>query len=34
MRRQRNPYQMKEQDKAIAGELSETDLSNVLDKEF
>ena len=34
MRRQRNMFQMKEQDKTIAKDLSETDKSNIPDREF
>ena len=34
MRRQRNLTQKKEQDKATAGDLSKTDISNVPDGEF
>jgi len=34
MRRQRNLSQMKEQDKVMAGDLSETDVSNMPDGEF
>ena len=34
MRRQRNLSQMKEQDKAMARDLNETNISNMLDREF
>ena len=34
MRRQRHLFQMKEQDEAMARDLSETDISNIPDGEF
>ena len=34
MRRQRNLSQMKEQDKAMAGDLRETDINNIPDREY
>ena len=34
MRRQRNLSQMKEQDKAMAGDLSKTTINNMPDREF
>ena len=34
MKRQRNVSQMKEQDKATARDLSETDISNMSDRKF
>ena len=34
MRRQRNLSQTKEQDKAVAKDLSKTDISNMPDREF